>query len=71
MIRPDQIPDEAVEAAAKELARLNCDEWWTLYMRRARAAIAAALEAWPGAEREVYANAEEGIFLPLTEASDE
>ena len=47
MIRPDQTPDEAVEAAARTLAgsaQLNLMAW----NAHARAAIAAALNAWPG-----------------------
>jgi hypothetical protein len=50
LIKPDQIPDEVVEAAARAYAILNegHDEWWHLRAERARAAIAAAINAWPG-----------------------
>jgi hypothetical protein len=55
MINPAQIPDEVVEAAARGLARYNCDQWdsdperfWPHFADQARAAIAAALSAWPG-----------------------
>jgi hypothetical protein len=49
MIDLAQIPDEAVEAAARTLAgsaQLNLMAW----NAHARAAIAAALNAWPGWE---------------------
>ena len=72
MIRPDQIPDEVVEAAAKAEYELIRDEYrddygvsiltdahppWErmhdsakdYYRKHCRAAIAAALSAWPGA----------------------
>jgi hypothetical protein len=68
MIRPEQIPDEVVEAAAKAVAEQLGDDWndnvhtfcgddWRLTpdgakeacRAIARAAIAAALNAWPGA----------------------
>lgn len=47
MIKPDQIPDEVVEAAADEV------QDWTGVSRDsathiARAVIAAAVNAWPG-----------------------
>ena len=55
MIRAEMIPDEVVEAAARAIAddaKLNWDD--VLYAHNvmrgeARAAIAAALNAWPGA----------------------
>lgn len=67
MIRAEQIPDEVVEAAARAYAILNegHDEWWHLRAERARAAIAAALNAWPDAGIEEYVNRDRGIFLPL------
>ncbi len=61
MIRPDQIPDEVVEAAVKaeyeHHFRHSCKKWpedcyekeregWRINQRLA---IAAALSAWPGA----------------------
>lgn len=51
MIRPDQIPDEAVEAAARDMA---LTEWgdtkmWDVFIKRAESAIAAAINAWSGA----------------------
>jgi hypothetical protein len=60
MIRPEQIPDEVVEAAAMVLHANNevfHDVSWDdlgdydqeAYREEARAAIAAALNAWPGA----------------------
>lgn len=59
MIDPKQIPDEVVEAAAKALseAELWPGVWSRLdsvvqdaFTAQARAAIAAALNAWPGAD---------------------
>ena len=55
MINPAQIPDEVVEAAARALCKeqrmfwpdLNNDEH-NIIRGEARAAIAAALNAWPG-----------------------
>ena len=62
MIRPDQIPDEVVEAAARaayEVAhKIDCssdpDQWVDAvneykehWRQQARAALAAALSAWP------------------------
>ncbi len=58
MIRPDMIPDEVVEVAAKALCKeqrmfwpdLNNDEH-NIIRGEARAAIAAGLAAWPGGVR--------------------
>ncbi len=49
MIDPKQIPDEVVEAAAKTLMDPDYPNSWPAWMDEARAAIAAALNAWPGA----------------------
>jgi hypothetical protein len=48
-----KIPDEVVEAAAKEIAmtcrcEMACD--WRGHLEDARAAIAAGLNAWPNAK---------------------
>ncbi len=50
-----KIPDEVVEAAARGLARYNCEQWtsdperfWPHFADQARAALAATLNAWPG-----------------------
>ena len=60
------IPPEALEAGARALARYNCEQWdndpdrWSAYFTdEARAAITAALGAWPGAYEE-YMNDEDG-----------
>ena len=86
MIKVDQIPDEVVEAAAIVLmGRLMVSQqdalhvWSGMYepekdqfRREARAAIAAALSAWPGAELEHDIRKEpRTIHLPIPEASDE
>lgn len=54
MIRPDMIPPEAVEAAARAIEQSLKTARITLesedgYKPEARAAILAALEAWPDA----------------------
>jgi len=82
MIEPKQIPDEVVEAAAKAITMalilavdedcralaLTDDERAEL----ARAAIAAALNAWPNAEVVGWYHADHTLILPLPqEASDE
>ncbi len=52
MIDPAQIPDEAVEAAARDMALTEWGdtEMWDVFTKRAESAIAAALNAWPGWE---------------------
>jgi hypothetical protein len=50
MIRAEQIPDEVVEAAAKTLMDPDYPNSWPAWMDEARAAIAAALNAWPEGE---------------------
>ena len=79
MINPAQIPDEVVEAAARAIAeslrtaRLTT-EAQDGYKPEARAAIAAALNAWPGAEVHNFDGwtHAEGLVLPLPqEALDE
>jgi len=57
LIKPDMIPDEVVEAAAKAAYENQRTRKWDRcgyvgqqqLRRDARAAIAAALNAWPGA----------------------
>ena len=53
------IPDEALEAGARALARYNCEKWdndpdrWSAYFTdEARAACLAMIEAWPGMEQD-------------------
>jgi hypothetical protein len=65
VITADQIPDEVVEAAARTLAgsaQLNLMAW----NAHARAAIAAALNAWPDMEVRPTFNPSR-IILPLTQ----
>jgi len=87
MLKPEQIPDEVVEAAARALAddaKLNWDDvpYAHNVMRgEAGAAIAAALNAWPGASMKttfwpndegVWIVPRHGWLLPLsTEARDD
>jgi hypothetical protein len=71
-MKEDQIPPEALEAAARALAddaNLNWDDvpFAQDVMRgEARAAIAAALNAWPGAEVVKWYHADQTLILPLT-----
>ena len=74
------IPDDVVEAAARALCvvdKINPDEpwrhwktriWmaqWNAYEEHARAAIAAALNAWPGAEVVEWYHADKTLIPPL------
>jgi len=68
MIKPEQIPDEVVEALIATLYGLPGLPY--------RSAIAAGLAAWPGAYRmlgwdEVVGAQRLELFLPLTEARDD
>lgn len=71
MIRAEMIPDEVVEVAARALAddaKLNWDDvpYAHNVMRgEARAAIAAAINAWPGAEVVEWYHADHTLILPL------
>ena len=49
MIKPEQIPDEAIEAAARAFAcKEDGDDFvWDAYIPYAEYAIAAAINAWP------------------------
>lgn len=54
MIKPEQIPDDVVEAAAKHSADQEGYDWLFLredsrnrYLIKARSTLAAALAAWP------------------------
>jgi hypothetical protein len=70
MIKPDQIPDEVVEAAARAAWKLKDQRLWeTLkatqpnWRDEAREALAAALNAWPGAF--LYPLNKTRLILPL------
>ena len=71
MIKPDMIPDEVVEAGARAaFIYYKCVPWdecgdKTLWRRLARAAIAAALNTWPGAEVVEWYHADKTLILPL------
>ena len=61
MIDAEQIPDEAAKAAAKAMIQLSPSLNWdnmpgfhSIWLEDARAAIAATLNAWPGAGTHVY-----------------
>jgi hypothetical protein len=75
MIDPAQIPDEVVDAAERTYRTVPL---WTSHADSIRAAIAAALEAWPGMDYRPGAKVNRSwttpgkIILPLPqEASDE
>jgi hypothetical protein len=75
MITPKMIPDGVVEAAAMDLHGLwkGCSEPdRILYRAAARAAILAALNAWPGAELEMqlFKNCRMCLTLPLPLTQD-
>jgi hypothetical protein len=74
MIHPDQIPDGVVEAAAMAFAYHEGYTWGSsgldhdAILETARAAIAAALNAWPGEDGPIFPDKDgylPGIFLPL------
>ena len=80
MIRADMIPDEVVEAAAKAAYENQRTRKWDRcgyvgqqqLRRDARAAIAAAINAWSGAEVVEWYHADKALILPLPqEASDD
>jgi len=54
MIKPEQIPDEAIEAAARAFAcKEDGDDFvWDAYIPYAEYAISAAINAWPGLLKE-------------------
>jgi len=66
MIKPEQIPDEVVEALCNHVGPVMTRADWC-------AAITAALNAWEGAEVMTYwSNPERWIKLPLPkDAADE
>lgn len=62
MIRAEQIPDEVVEVGAMQLPGM------TGHQRYVRAAIAAALNAWPGVcKSESVLGLSKWIELPIEE----
>ena len=73
LIKPDMIPDEVVEAAAKAAYENQRTRKWDRcgyvgqqqLRRDARAAIAAAINAWPGAEVVEWYHADKTLILPL------
>lgn len=60
MIKPEQIPDEAVDAMLESIGSFFC-------RAEARAACAAALNAWPGGEVVDWYHADKTLILPLTQ----
>ena len=63
MIKAEHIPDKVVEAAAMQLPGMAG------HQRYVRAAIVAALNAWPGMDTgpNIYGRQNAIIHLPLTE----
>jgi hypothetical protein len=66
MIDPAQIPDEVVEAAAKAIGEETYVGNKQTLRDAARAAIAAALNAWPYAEIDSQYDVD-FLILPLTQ----
>lgn len=74
MIKAEQIPDEVVEAATVTYTAEIYKGQATAreYAAAMRAAIAAALAAWPGKRHDVLAgHVRQFLILPLKENSDE
>ena len=67
MINPEQIPDEVWVGATIRLEALGTP----VSGHNARAAIAAALAAWPGMDIMPFGDGRPRIRLPLTEARDD
>jgi hypothetical protein len=76
MIKPKQIPDEVVEATAWAMCDdINGEGCWDetpfrhrpMWRSAARAAIAAALDAWPDAFITKYSEGAPAFNLPLTQ----
>jgi hypothetical protein len=52
MISREQLPTEAVEAAARKLAECHSTEAnWELFVPRAEASLMRAFDVWPGYSR--------------------
>lgn len=71
MIKPEQIPDEAVDAGAKAMISSSSSLVWDdmpgfhdLWRKEARDTIAAALNAWPGIVFDEGARVTEGYNDP-------
>ena len=80
MLKPKQIPDEVVEAAARAIAvaEWGDDKMWDPFIKRAEAAIAAAINAWPGmgpirTDQPIgeWCDKLPAIILPLPKGEDE
>jgi hypothetical protein len=70
MIDTKQIPDEVVEAAVTAWLEKASD--YTRLNESIRAAIAAALNAWPNARLDYWAHYDGALLLPLPkEGADE
>jgi len=64
MIKAEQIPDEVVDAAAMQFPGMAG------HQRYVRAAISAAINAWPGAWHVDAADFEDKLILPLTQENN-
>ena len=76
MIKPEQIPDEVVEAAAVDVSTIMGCKWEQLHeddrniaRSIARAAIAAALNAWPAIKICYFLPQGRTIMLPFPNVS--
>lgn len=65
MIKPEQIPDEVVEAAAKHISEADMEDYPNYWKKQLRASIAAAINAWPGVGIETVFVEEDYLILPV------
>jgi len=75
MIRPEQIPEEVVEAAAREIAMAHgvSETAWEAWTLDGRAVAAAVITAWPGVMHDCDSRSGTDkitIILPLQENTD-
>jgi len=72
MIKPELIPDEVVEAFLREGLAVNDERAIIKLTPNCRAALTAALAAWPNARLDYWAHYDGALLLPLpNEGADE
>ena len=70
MIKPEQVPDEVLNAAAKNIPEVDMEDYSQYWSETLRVAIAAALSAWPGVRKPMRVNglqSECWLELPLSQ----
>lgn len=68
MIKPEQVPDAVLNAAAKSIPEVDMEDYSQYWSETLRVAIAAALSAWPGVRNPMRVNglqSESWLELPL------